>query len=44
MKTCVERPLKNTCISTLVNRMDPDQLACLENSVDPYQLATEEAS
>ena len=31
-------------ISTLVNSMDPDQLASLENSVDPDQLASEEAS
>ena len=29
-------------ISTLVNSMDPDQLASLENSVDPDQLASEE--
>ena len=27
-------------ISTLVNSMDPDQLAFLENSVDPDQLAS----
>ena len=31
-------------ISTLVNSMDPDQLASLENSVDPDQLALEEVS
>ena len=31
-------------ISTIVNSMDPDQLACLVNSVDPDQLASEEAS
>ena len=31
-------------ISTLVNSMDPDQLASLENSVDPDQLASKEAS
>ena len=31
-------------ISTLVNSMDPDQLAPLVNSVDPDQLASEEAS
>ena len=31
-------------ISTLVNSMDPDQLAFLVNSVDPDQLASEEAS
>ena len=31
-------------ISTLVNSMDPDQLASLENSVDPDHLASEEAS
>ena len=31
-------------ISTLVNSMDPDQLASLVNSVDPDQLASEEAS
>ena len=31
-------------ISTLVNSMDPDQLASLVNSVGPYQLASEEAS
>ena len=30
--------------STLVNSMDPDQLASLENSVDPDQLASEKAS
>ena len=29
---------------TLVNSMDPDQLASLVNSVDPDQLASEEAS
>ena len=28
-------------ISTLVNNMDPDQLASLENSVDPDQLASQ---
>ena len=31
-------------VSTLVNSMDPDQLASLVNSVDPDQLASEEAS
>ena len=31
-------------ISSLVNSMDPDQLASLVNSVDPDQLASEEAS
>ena len=31
-------------ISTLVNSMDPDQLASLVKSVDPDQLASEEAS
>ena len=31
-------------ISTLVNSMDPDQLASLVNSVDQDQLASEEAS
>ena len=31
-------------ISTLVNSMDPDQLASLESTVDPDQLASEEAS
>ena len=31
-------------ISTLVNSMDPDQLASLVNRVDPDQLASEEAS
>ena len=31
-------------ISTLVNSMDPDQLASLVNSVDPDQLASSEAS
>ena len=31
-------------ISTLVNSMDPDQLASLVNSVHPDQLASEEAS
>ena len=31
-------------ISTLVNSMDPDQLASLVNSVDPDQLASEGAS
>ena len=31
-------------ISTLVNSMDPDQLASLDNSVDADQLASEEAS
>ena len=31
-------------ISTLVNSMDHDQLACLEKSVDPDQLASGEAS
>ena len=31
-------------ISTLVNSMDPDQLASLVNSIDPDQLASEEAS
>ena len=31
-------------ISTLVNSMDPDQLASLEISDDPDQLASEEAS
>ena len=30
--------------STLVNSMDPDQLASLVNSVDPDQLASEKAS
>ena len=30
--------------STLVNSMDPDQLASLVNSVDPDQLASKEAS
>ena len=35
---------KTRYISTLVNSMDPDQLASLENSVDPDQLASEEAS
>ena len=30
--------------STLVNSLDPDQLASLVNSVDPDQLASEEAS
>ena len=30
--------------STLVNSMDPDQLASLVNSVDPDQLASAEAS
>ena len=30
--------------STLVNSMDPDQLASLENSVDLDQLVPEEAS
>ena len=29
---------------TLVNSMDPDQLASLVNSADPDQLASEEAS
>ena len=39
--------LKNSMkpdISTLVNTMDPDQLASLVNSVGPDQLASEEAS
>ena len=31
-------------ISTLVNSLDPDQLASLVNSVDPDQLASEDAS
>ena len=31
-------------MSTLVNSMDPDQLASLVNSVDQDQLASEEAS
>ena len=31
-------------ISTLVNSLDPDQLASLVSSVDPDQLAFEEAS
>ena len=31
-------------ISTLINSMDPDQVAYLVNSVDPDQLASEEAS
>ena len=31
-------------ILTLVNSMDPDQLASLVNSVDPDQMASEEAS
>ena len=31
-------------ILTLVNSMDPDQLASLVNSVDPDQLTSEEAS
>ena len=31
-------------ISTLVNSMDPDQLASLVSSVDPDQPASEEAS
>ena len=31
-------------ISTLINSMDPDQLASLVNSVHPDQLASEEAS
>ena len=31
-------------ISTLVNSMDPGQLASLVNSVDPDQLASSEAS
>ena len=29
-------------ISTLVNSMDPDQLASLDNSVDPDQLASDQ--
>ena len=35
---------KNQIYITLINSMDPDQLASLVNSVDPDQLAFEEAS
>ena len=46
---CLNYSFKKQCetrsyISTLVNSMDPDQLASLVKSVDPDQLASEEAS
>ena len=40
----LQKQYETRYISTLVNSMDPNQLASLENSVDPDQLATEEAS
>ena len=43
-KLFFQKQYKTRYISTLVNSMDPDQLASLENSVDPDQLASEEAS
>ena len=50
--TCPKEPIslffqkqyETRYISTLVNSMDPDQLASLVNSVDPDQLASSEAS
>ena len=39
-----QKQYENGYISTLVNSMDPDQLAAFVNSVDPDQLASEEAS
>ena len=43
-KLFFQKQYETRYISTLVNSMDPDQLASLENSVDPEQLASEEAS
>ena len=43
-KLFFQKQYETRFISTLVNSMDPDQLAFLENSVDPDQLASEEAS
>ena len=43
-KLFFQKQYETRYISTLVNSMDPDQLASLENSVDPDQLASEEAS
>ena len=40
----VQKQYETRYISTLVNSIDPDQLASLENSVDPDQLASSEAS
>ena len=39
-----QKQFETRYISTLVNSMDPDQLASIEKSVDPDQLASEEAS
>ena len=36
----VQKQYETRYISTLVNSMDPDQLASLVNSVDPEQLAS----
>ena len=43
-KLFFQKQYETRYISTLVNSMDPDQLASLENSVDLDQLASEEAS
>ena len=43
-KLFFQKQYETKYISTLVNSMDPDQLASLENSVDPDQLTSEEAS
>ena len=40
----VQKQYETRYISTLVNSMDPDQLASLVNNVDPDQMASEEAS
>ena len=40
-KLFFQKQYETRYISTLVNSMDPDQLASLENSVDPDQLASE---
>ena len=43
-KLFFQKQYETRYISTLVNSIDPDQLASLENSVDQDQLASEEAS
>ena len=43
-KLLFQKQYETRYISTLVNSMDPDQLASLENSADPYQLASLENS
>ena len=43
-KFILQKQHETRYISTLVNSMDPDQLASLVNSVDLDQLASEEAS